>query len=1050
MTYIDEKTFEDDVIALLQRKGWSSEVLEYKTEEELIENWAYILFQNNKIASRLNNCPLTVGEKQQLLEKIKELRTPYNLNNFINGKTILLKRDNPDDKLNFGKEVSLLIYDRDQIAGGKSVYQIARQTIFKSKKNLVGDKRGDLTLLINGMPVIHIELKRSSVPVSQAIYQIIKYSNDKVFTGFFSLVQIFVAMTPEETRYFANPGDAPFNDKYFFQWADFNNEPFKKWSDVIEHLLSIPMAHKLIGFYTIPDDSTETLKVLRSYQYYAVEAIFNRVKKAEWNSKDKLGGYIWHTTGSGKTLTSFKAAQLLSKSGIVDKTVFLVDRIELGIQSAREYKNFAGDDIEVQETKTTGELVARLKSDNASDSLIVTSIQKMSNVNEKDGTNSKDIFKICGKKIAFIIDECHRSTFGDMLITIKNTFPNAIYFGFTGTPIHDENQKYFNTTTDVFGDELHRYSIYDGIRDGNVLGFDHYKICTFEDIKLREQVGLHQAKAKTLDEVWKDEKKKEIFLHYLNDVPMGEEEDELGNRILGIESYFDNEQYALKEEKEIYKQHKYKVVEYILEKWNISSLNGKFSSLFATSSIKEACEYYRLFKQMMGKNGLPTLKITAVFDESIDNNEGFAIKEDALIEILEDYNSNFNQNFDIPKFQKFKKDVASRFAHKDGYLNIEKRDPSQVLNLVIVVDQMLTGYDSKWINTLYLDKILKYEAIVQAFSRTNRIFGNDKPYGTIKYFRKPHTMENNIKRAFMLYSGNKPMGIFVDKLEENIQNINFYYQKIKFLFESEGISNFMVLPFNAESKRLFAKLYALLCKLIKAAQIQGFNWDKKIYKFKKDQEENEIEVLIDEYTFMVLNQRYKELFVSNLKHISDNNYFEIDSIALEIDSGKIDDEYINNNFEKYRKEIQSNGPNSDKAIEILNELHKSFALLSVEDQSIAQTIITDFQNGNLFIFGDKTLKDYINEYKLKKENDLINQFAHDIGVDSNQLRALIVMRPNSSNLNEYGRFDEFLKSMDEEVAFDYISKLEKHEMSKAMARIKIKNLIREFILNNKK
>lgn len=249
MIFKKEAEFEDALIKVLFNKGWSSEVIMYPTEEDLIQNWANILFDNNQSIDRLNGCPLTSGEMQQIMEQIKTLRTPLMLNKFINGKTISITRDNVDDKLHFGKEVSLKIYDRKEIAAGQSRYQIARQPKFKASSRILNDRRGDIMLLINGMPVIHIELKRSGVPVSEACNQIQKYSHEGVFSGLFSLVQIFVAMTPDETLYFANPGSwDSFNPDYYFHWADFNNEVINDWKGIASNLISIPMAHQLIGF----------------------------------------------------------------------------------------------------------------------------------------------------------------------------------------------------------------------------------------------------------------------------------------------------------------------------------------------------------------------------------------------------------------------------------------------------------------------------------------------------------------------------------------------------------------------------------------------------------------------------------------------------------------------------------------------------------------------------------------------------------------------------------------------------------------------------------
>ena len=279
------------------------------------------------------------------------------INGFINGKTVSIKRDNPADVLHFGKEVSLKIYDRLEIAAGQSRYQIAQQPVFPTKSKILNDRRGDIMLLINGMPLIHIELKKNGVSVSQACHQIEKYSREGVFSGLFSLVQIFVAMEPKETVYFANPGpDGKFNKDFFFHWADFNNEPINDWSDIASSLLFIPMAHQLIGFYTVADSNDGVLKVMRSYQYFAANAISDKVAKTDWKSKHALGGYIWHTTGSGKTMTSFKSAQLIANSQDADKVIFLMDRIELGTQSLKEYRGFADDNEDVQATENTGVL----------------------------------------------------------------------------------------------------------------------------------------------------------------------------------------------------------------------------------------------------------------------------------------------------------------------------------------------------------------------------------------------------------------------------------------------------------------------------------------------------------------------------------------------------------------------------------------------------------------------------------------------------------------------------------------------------------------------
>lgn len=817
MTFADESSFEAFVIRELQQHGWGEcEVIQYPTEANLLANWAMILFENNRGVDRLNDVPLTDGEMQQIMEQITALRTPLNLNGFINGKTVAITRDNPDDSLHFGKEVSLKIYDRHEIAAGQSRYQIAQQPRYARAHELMRDRRGDLMLLINGMPLIHLELKKSGVSVSQAYNQIERYSREGIFSGLFSLVQIFVAMEPAEAVYFANPGpDGSFNRDFYFHWADYNNEQINEAKRVIANLLSIPMAHQLIGFYTVPDTTDGVLKVMRSYQYHAAHAISDKVAVTDWSNPDlatRLGGYIWHTTGSGKTMTSFKSAQLIANSKDADKVVFLIDRIELGTQSLLEYEGFAEDSESVQATENTRTLVNKLGSSDPPNTLIVTSLQKMSRIKDDEGgMNAHELEQMQAKRIVFIVDECHRSTFGEMLQDIKKTFPGAVFFGFSGTPIQLENQRRDNTTADVFGDELHRYSIADGIRDGNVLGFDPCKVMTYRDRDLRRAVALEKARASTEAEAFADPAKARRYNFYMRDVPMAGYVDSTGTKINGIEDYLPSSQYEREE-------HQNEVVSDIRDNWVHISQNSKFHAIFATSSIHEAIEYYRLIKRET-----PNLKITALFDPNEDNANPSTFKSEGLVEILEDYNAAYGQHFNISNHSRFKKDVAARLAHKEPYQLIST-EPEKQLDLLIVVHQMLTGYDSKFVNTLYLDKVIVYEHIIQAFSRTNRLFGPDKPFGTIRYYRKPHTMEENIRKAVALYSGDKPLALFADKLSGNLRRMNELFKEIEAVFDASGISDFRSLPPGMPERAEFARLFKEFNYVLEAARIQGHEW----------------------------------------------------------------------------------------------------------------------------------------------------------------------------------------------------------------------------------
>lgn len=1038
MVFNKESDFEESLIKVLTTKGWDSNIIKYPTEKDLLDNWASILYDNNRDIDRLNDYPLTDGEMQQIIEQVTTLRTPLKLNGFINGKTVSIKRDNPDDKLHFGKEISLKIYDRREIAAGGSRYQIAQQPVYSAKKKVLNDRRGDLVLLINGMPLIHIELKKTGVPVSQACVQIEKYAREGVFTGLFSLVQIFVAMNPDEALYFANPGpDGKFNPDFFFHWADFNNERIDQWDQVGSTLLSIPMAHQLIGFYTVADNSDGILKVMRSYQYYAANAISDKVSKTKWADKNQLGGYIWHTTGSGKTLTSFKSAQLIASSKDADKVIFLMDRIELGTQSLKEYRGFAEANEDVQETEDSHVLVSKMTSDDPANTLIVTSIQKMTVISrEADGLKQDDLDKINSKRIVFIVDECHRSTFGDAFIAVKQTFPRAIFFGFSGTPILDENQRKMNTTADIFGGELHRYSIADGIRDKNVLGFDPYMVPTYKDRDLRRAVALEKAKAQDENEVYADEKKTEVFNYYMDPskVGMTDKVDSLGKMIHGIEYYVPRSQYDNDD-------HRNAVVDDILDNWMTTSHNGKFHAILATSSIPEGIEYYRLFKK---KN--PNFKVTGLFDPTVDNEAGFDFKQDGLIELIKDYKDRYGQEYSLASFASMKKDISNRLAHKKPYERIAG-EPDKQIDLLIVVNQMLTGFDSKWINTLYLDKLIEYENIIQAFSRTNRLFGPDKPFGIIRYYRKPHTMAENIQKAVKLYSGDKEFGLFAHKLPHNIKVMNYLFDEIKFVFESAGINDFIKLPSDMESRKKFASLFNDFNNYLEAAKIQGMKWDQSKYTYEKDGGTSIIVRTIDESTYLVLVQRYKELFVIGPGGGTETPPYDVKPYITEVDTGLINADYMNSKFTKYLKIIKQNGSTQVEITAVKDELHKTFATLTQEEQKFANIILHEIESGDLKdVEEGKTLRDYITEYMARAKNDQIHRMAVTFGMDEQMLREMVSLHLNETNLNEFGRFDNLIKTVDKTKAKEYFEKVENTKLNPPKVNIRISKMLKSFVL----
>lgn len=1054
-TYFDkESDFEEAFVKLLLANGWNDAggVLMHPSEQDLIDNWSRIIFENNKELDRLNGQPLTQSEMSQIMEQVIACRTPYALNEFINGELVTIKRDNPRDEAHLGKEVTLRIFWRAAVAGGPTRYQIARQPHFSTSDAMMPQRRGDVMMLINGIPLIHVELKRSGVSYRQAVEQIEKYRHEGVFTGLFSMVQVFVAMSPEDAVYFANPGPdiERSNPSFHFHWADFNNEPYHDWRNVTRSLLPIPMAHELIGSYSVADSADGSLKVMRSYQYQAANKISDRVSKInsarDWGGRNVRGGYVWHTTGSGKTLTSFKSAQLIARSGNADKVVFLMDRIELGTQSLAEYRNFAGADEDVQATENTAELKTRLRSSSPADALIVTSIQKMSRVRSDNGMTERDLEKIREKRLVFIIDECHRSTFGEMLATIKETFPDAVFFGFTGTPIHEENARRDSTTATVFGNELHRYSIHDGIRDGNVLGFDPYMICTMRDADVREAVALEQAKAGSIEEARENPASWEKYLEFTDPshIPMAGWTDDEGTYHKGIEDYLPESQYGAGVEGPC--SHRSAVISDIVRNWKRRSCCGKFHAIFATHSIPEAIEYYRLFRQEA-----PELKVTALFDPSIDNNPGAVFKEDGLLEILRGYHELYGKEWGISDFARFKVDVSTRLAHKKSYLGVERK-PNECLDLLIVVDQMLTGFDSKWVNTLYLDKVLRYDGLIQAFSRTNRLFGPDKRFGMICYYRRPHTMKRNVDDALKLYSGDKPLGLFVEKLDVNLQKLDDAFREIRELFSRENVGDLHALPERPEARAKFAALFKDLNESLSAARVQGFSWDKTEYDFSDINPDGGVAHYdFDENEYLTLAQRYKELADEPadpddpLERAHDVPY-DIETYLTEIDTGRIDAEYMDANFQKWLKRLVADGKDAETTSEALEALHASFATLSQDEQRCANLIIHDIQSGDLVVHEGETLRDLITRYQAQKKSTQVSRCAAAIGVNPQKLSELVNASVTELSINEFGRFDALMDTLDRSRAKEFFERVEGGPVPTFKVVMKADAFLRRFIV----
>ena len=653
MSTQSEAALEAGLIATLRQMDY--EYVQIVEEDNLYANFKRQLeIHNKKQLAEVGRTSFTDEEFEKILiyleggtrfEKAKKLRDLY-----------------PLDTVN-GQRIWVEFINRTQWC--QNEFQVSNQITVEGRKKC----RYDVTILINGLPLVQIELKRRGVELKQAYNQIQRYHKTS-FHGLFDYIQLFVISNGVNTRYFANNPNSGY--KFTFNWTDAANHPFNELDKFAVFFLEKCTLGKIIGKYIVLHDGDKCLMVLRPYQFYAVEKILDKVQ----NSNDN--GYIWHTTGAGKTLTSFKAAQLVSELDDVDKVMFVVDRHDLDTQTQSEYEAF--EPGAVDSTDNTDELVKRLQSNSK---IIITTIQKLNAAVSKTWYSNK-IETIRHSRIVMIFDECHRSHFGDSHKKIMKFFDNAQIFGFTGTPIFTENAVDGHTTKEIFGNCLHKYLIKDAIADENVLGF---------------------------------------LVEYYH-----------GNEVV------DNDNQARMEE----------IAKFILNNFNKSTFDGEFDALFAVQSVPMLIRYYKIFKSLN-----PKIRIGAVFTYAANNSQddeqtgmgtGRYAKEsvgeaDELQAIMDDYNNMFGTAFTTENFRAYYDDINLRMK--------KKKADMKPLDLCLVVGMFLTGFDSKKLNTLYVDKNMEYHGLLQAFSRTNRVLNEKKRFGKIVCFRD---LKNNVDTSIKLFS----------------------------------------------------------------------------------------------------------------------------------------------------------------------------------------------------------------------------------------------------------------------------------------------------------
>lgn len=724
---------------VVKTKLWKYEP-DIKTTPQLWDNFKKILEQHNQ--NVLEN-PMSDAEFNQVKKIISDLHTPYEAGQFLYG---LNGVSQIEVDLDDGRHVFLTVFDQKQIGAGDTVYQVVNQIERPAVINGKMNRRFDTTLLINGLPIIQIEEKRDTHDVNEALNQMHQYIDEGQYGDIFSMLQILIAITPNNVKYMANTTSERFNKDFAFNWQREDNTIVRDWKEFADSMLSIPMAHQMATNYMILDGTPnkQSLKVMRPYQVYATQAVIEGLKNVDFEFGDKKVGYIWHTTGSGKTITSFKTAWLASRMPKVDKVVFVVDRIQLTKQTNENYKAYdpdATDDFDgiVQDTNNTTDLSRKLKS--KSNGIIVTSVQKL------DTLVKRKSFKSPEKNIVFIVDEAHRSTAGDSFKNIQNSFKRAAWVGYTGTPTFDETTKGLRTE-DIFGRPLHKYTIREAIADRNVLGFKVDFETTIPEDVMKEKYLPSFYREKYPD--WSEEK---INAKIDNLTP--EDMDD------AVEPSFYDEN----------PKHVELVVKDIFDKWQNRSNDGKYNALFTThvgggkASTPMAMMYYNEFKRVnceRKKQGLPTLKVAVTFSVNNTNNNSMLDTNKALYQAITEYNTEFRTKFDMNDVSGYTQDVISR-------LNKTASD-GNFLDLVIVVDQLLTGFDAPQLNTLYVDRTLKGAGLIQAYSRTNRVADmQEKPWGRIVNYRWPAQNERLMNEALAIYA-NKDSANLSDE-ERSIQNV---------------------------------------------------------------------------------------------------------------------------------------------------------------------------------------------------------------------------------------------------------------------------------------
>ncbi|MGV3191791.1 type I restriction endonuclease subunit R, EcoR124 family [Lactobacillus amylovorus] len=917
-----------------------------KNEDDLWNNFFEILSRSNKDV--LKDVPLTDNEKAIIKSKIIH-PTFYKSAEWlagVNGEVRLqIQRDNT--KLG---TADFVVINNNNIAGGNSVYEVVHQIQFHKRREVDRNRRGDVTLLINGLPMIHIELKNRAHSPKEALNQIQKYIDEQMFNGIFSTLQFFVVTNGSYTQYIA--AGQQLKEKFLTTWVDEKNKPVQNYLEFAKDVLSIPAAHNMVANYIALDSTQHSIIVLRPYQIHAIQAIFD-ASYGKDNKDQPHSGFVWHTTGSGKTLTSYKVAHNLLKIPSIQKTIFLIDRNDLDTQTTQAFETYAqNDSIDVEGTENSYSLARKLVSSDKR--VIVTTRQKMQALFKRiaqDQEQKRLYRKLKDVKLAFIVDECHRAVSPDQKNEIDAFFTKnpPLWYGFTGTPIFAENAreakgKNARTTEQQYGKCLHKYTIKDAIRDKAVLGF---------------QVEEESNASEDADESDTDARNKEYAsLSHMKAVV---------KRIL-------NNSYRK------------------LGIYNKDNRGYTYDAIFTTSSIKQAQKYYRIFRDVINdkdpdikipnriKKVLPDFPKIAITYSIGENGDGDEANQNEMKQSLEDYNKMFNTHYSMAELGAYNTNVNDRLARKKD----EFKPRSQQLDIVIVVDRLLTGFDAPCLSTLFLDRApMPYKDLIQAFSRTNRIFDRDKRYGQIVTYQYPKKYKESINGALMLYTEGSEKQALAPTWDESILEFNNAEKKI---IKYQGDHGIPITEAPLEDQKRFLKEYQDFDKSLGA--IKTYNEFNNI-DLEKDYGLDPMFIEDTRATYEVVKEKVKEATGKDKPTTEDDDQFDPDYELENTGRQEINYAYIVQLIQAY---IPSDDKENSKRTKAeVKEIDDYIENLGKNNKSLADIV------NNLWFqikfdpekFRNKQVNELLQNMIDDAREDLIKKFADENGLNIDDLKFVI-------------------------------------------------------------